>query len=244
LPITLSPRRGNTVVNRAMRYGIISIGLVFAVLAGLWLTGWRPPYRYNPWAAIDLRAPPDLFTGFRLHRLDARPAECLDALTASGAQYTSILDRSDANGCGWHNAVLLRGTSFAHLSRPAVVACPLAASLVLLDRHVLQPTAESMFGAGVAVLDHAGSYNCRDIEGDGRRSSHASARALDVTGFRLTNGTDITIPKDWGRPLTGDFLRTTQEKSCPFFGMILGPDYNAAHAGHFHMQAGSWGWCR
>lgn len=228
-----------------MRYVFLAICIMLTGLAALLFNGWRPPYRYDPWAPIDLRAAPGIFTSFRLYRLNDHPAQCLDALTAAGAPYRAVSDRDEANGCGWHNAVLLRGTSIALLAHPTLVTCPLAASLVLLDRDVLQPSARSRFGTGVAVLDHVGSYNCRPIQGEnGNLSSHANARALDLTGIRLSNGVTISVARDWHRPVTGDFLRATQQQACPYFGMILGPDYNGAHAGHLHLQAGSAGWCR
>jgi len=134
----------------------------------------------------------------------------------------------------------------ARLERPTVVTCPLAASLVMLDLHVLQPSAQAAFGSGVSTVEHVGSYNCRAVKGDdgSALSSHAQARAIDVTGFRLKNGDDITVARDWRRPSGGPFLHDAQAQACSYFGMVLGPDYNAAHAGHFHMQAGSAGWCR
>ena len=66
-----------------MRYVAWAVGLALAALAGLWMAGWRPPYRYNPWAPMDLQAPPGPFLGVRLYRLNRDPAQCLRALAQS-----------------------------------------------------------------------------------------------------------------------------------------------------------------
>ena len=229
-----------------MRYLAWTFALIVLVAAAVLAAGWRPPYHYNPWAALDLRAEPDWLTRFRLYRLGRAPDQCLAALERSGASFTSVPDKQAPDGCGWQHGVMLRSTGMARLERPTVVTCPLAASLVMLDLHVLQPSAQAAFGSGVSTVEHVGSYNCRAVKGDdgSALSSHAQARAIDVTGFRLKNGDDITVARDWRRPSGGPFLHDAQAQACSYFGMVLGPDYNAAHAGHFHMQAGSAGWCR
>lgn len=222
---------------------ILMVGVFIALLVA---SGWQPPYRYNPWARLDLRAEPDWLTRFRLYRLQHHDDQCLAALAQAGAEYRAVPDRPLVDGCGWQGAVMLRGTGQAMLATPTVVTCPLAASLVMLDAHVLQPRAASAFGSPVAVIEHVGSYSCRNIRGDdgSALSSHARAEAIDITGFRLKDGRDISVASDWKRPVSGAFLHEIQAQSCGYFGVALGPDYNAAHAGHFHLQAGAMGWCR
>ncbi|MDI8799793.1 extensin family protein, partial [Salmonella enterica subsp. enterica serovar Montevideo] len=39
----------------------------------------------------------------------------------------------------------------------------------------------------------------------------------------------------WGREETGPWLRAMLNASCHYYGNGLGPDYNAAHANHFHL---------
>jgi hypothetical protein len=41
-----------------------------------------------------------------------------------------------------------------------------------------------------------------------------------------------------------DFLREVRDGSCRLFTGVLGPDYNAAHHDHFHLDMGSWQMCR
>lgn len=229
-----------------MRYLLWSFVLLMLAAAVCFALGWRPPYHYNPWMALDLRAEPDWLTRFRLYRLGRAPEQCLAVLSRSGAAFKPVPDQIGADGCGWRNGVMLSGTGAARLERPTLVTCPLAASLVMFDLHVLQPSTRASFGSGVSTIEHVGSYNCRAVKGDdsGALSSHAQARAIDVSGFRLDDGREVTLARDWRRAPGERFLRDTQIQACRYFGIVLGPDYNAAHAGHFHLQAGSAGWCR
>src|SRR5689334_23368191 len=66
---------------------------------------------------------------------------------------------------------------------PFVLSCRAALSLALWERHVVRPLASEHFGGAVRRLENAGSYACRNIGGGDRRSQHARADALDVTGF-------------------------------------------------------------
>ncbi len=227
--------------------GWLLFALLLALAALVWSRGWHPPDRYNPWAPLDLRAPPDLFLRYKLARLDADPPQCNAALSAAGATFQPVPDRDVGNGCGWHDAVRLRGTGTAMLATPALVTCRLAASLVLFDRQVLQPGARASFGSAVRTIEHAGSFACRNLysQAGAARSRHAKAEAIDVTGFRFADGQRITLARDWqpvGKP--GAFLRGLQQDGCRYFGTILGPDYNPEHSTHFHMQSGGSGLCR
>jgi hypothetical protein len=227
--------------------GWLLLLLVLASAALIWANGWRPPDRFNPWAPLDLRAPPDLFLRFKLTRLGSDPARCKAALAAVGARFEPMSDQpTGAGGCGWHDAVRLSALNGVTLARPTLLTCPLAASLALFDRQVLQPTARETLGSDVRGIDHVGSYACRNLysrEGSAR-SRHATAEAIDVTGFRLADGRSVTLADDWAKGEEGVFLRRLQERGCRYFGMILGPDYNPAHRTHFHMQEGGTGFCR
>lgn len=69
-------------------------------------------------------------------------------------------------------------------------------------------------------------------------STHATAHAIDLTGFELSDGRTLSVLDDWGRgEPVGAFLRAAQSTACDWFGGVLGPDFNALHADHFHMHA-------
>lgn len=220
--------------------------LFLALVAAAWLGGWRPPDRYNPWAPLDLRAEPDMFLRFKLARLGDDPAMCHAALRDARAVFTPLADRQEAGGCGWTDAVRLSSMGEARLASSAMVTCPLAASLVLFQRRVVQPEAEAAFGSPVRTIDHVGSYACRNVyhRDQAPLSRHAKADAIDVTGWRLANGRRLSVEKDWTSRDGSVFLRGVQRGGCRYFGAFLGPDYNAAHRTHFHLQGGGFGACR
>ncbi|WP_293450383.1 extensin family protein [Planktotalea sp.] len=61
----------------------------------------------------------------------------------------------------------------------------------------------------------------------------------------MTDGTRVRLLKDWDDDdPKAQFLRRVRDASCYWFGTTLGPDYNAAHADHFHLQNRGWGTCR
>lgn len=144
------------------------------------------------------------------------------------------------------------GRTAAFVPAGLITSCPVAAALVLFERDVLQPAARRHFGKGVAMIDHAGSYSCRRLYGrpEGAFSEHATADALDIIGFRLADGTQISVARDWrSEGPEGRFLRDVRDGSCRLFATVLSPDYNAAHGNHLHLdqaKRGEKGWtlCR
>lgn len=220
--------------------------LLLAVVALVWSSGWRPPDRYNPWAPLDLRAEPDLFLGYKLSRLADDAPRCRAALRDAGAVFEPLADREQADGCGWTNAVRLSALEDTRLASPVMLTCRLAASLVLFDGNVLQPGARVAFGQPVRAIDHVGSYACRNVyhREQAPLSRHARADAFDITGFRLGDGRRVSIEKDWLDPTRAPFLKALQGDGCHYFGAFLGPDYNAAHRTHFHVQGRGYGFCR
>jgi len=96
-------------------------------------------------------------------------------------------------------------------------------------------------------VDHLGSFACRNVYNrkQGRLSQHATANALDISGFRLQDGQRIVLARDWQADgQKAKFLREVQQAACESFSTVLGPDYNAAHHNHFHLDMGRWQICR
>ncbi len=228
--------------------------LVFGAL--LWLapallTGpWHWPARWNPWAPLDLDATPNALTRFKLDRLAQQPARCRAALDAAGIDYRRLPDSAGAPGCGLHDAVRIVRGRFA-VSSPFALSCPAAVSLALWERHVVVPAAARHLARRVVRLDHLGSYACRNIagrEGAGR-SRHATADAVDIAGFLLDGGQRVRIAGDWdpaAATATAEarFLREIRDGACRYFDVVLGPDHDAAHRDHFHLDLGGGRACR
>ena len=207
-----------------------------------------------PWTALDLRHPIGMFTLRKLTALGDRPAQCRALLSDAGIGDAPAPPRSNGTDCGYEDGMRLAedGRTVAFAPAGLVTSCPVAAALALFERDVLQPAARRHFGTTVTVIDHAGSYSCRRLYGrdEGGFSEHATADALDITGFRLADGTRISVVRDWrsGGP-KGQFLGDVRDGACDLFATVLSPDYNAAHHDHLHFDQamrGKMGWslCR
>ncbi|MGK9415155.1 extensin-like domain-containing protein [Pseudomonas cedrina] len=226
-------------------FGVLLI-LAGAFAVGVW-RGWVPlPAQWNPWAPLDVRANPNLLTRYKLGRLQDDPALCDQVLKTSGLRVSHQADSPADAACPLRNTLRVQGAAVG-LSSSFLASCPLAVAFALFERHSLQPAAQAIFGQAVTRVDHLGSFACRNMynRADGRLSQHASANALDIAGFRLADGRSISVLKDW--PGEGDnarFLRQVREGACDNFNVVLGPDYNAAHRNHFHLDMGRWWVCR
>jgi hypothetical protein len=214
---------------------------------------------FNPWAPLDVAAAPNFLTGYKLSRTRSDPALCISALAQTGMRYDLLPDRVTGPGCGFDNAVLLRGSG-VRIGAPLSLSCPVALSFFMWERHVLQPAAQLHLGQPVAAIEHLGSYACRNVNrGDGAapdaasrsRSRHATANALDIAAFTLADGKRISVLQKWQTAeavaATGPEARLLNDAhggACRFFSGVLGPDYNAVHRDHFHLETGGYRMCR
>ncbi|KQN20915.1 MULTISPECIES: extensin-like domain-containing protein [unclassified Sphingomonas] len=232
--------------------------VALAVIAGLGLILWstlRGRPQDLPWTPLDLGQPIGLMTGRKLNALTQSYPACQAALERAGVRYTALPPRSGEGQCGYSDGVRFTSGGARRIDfAPAGlgVACPVAAALAIWEWNVVQPAAERHFGTKVTSIDHFGSYSCRRIYGRdaGTWSEHSTADAVDIAGFRLGNGTRITVARDWrGDNEKAAFLREVRDGACQLFATTLSPDYNAAHADHFHLDQadrGAMGWraCR
>lgn len=225
---------------------ILLLLLLLSVLLGLavW-RGWlHVEPRWNPWAPLDVRDAPNLLTSFKLWRLREDRQLCDQALATTSLRFTRLADSVPQAGCPLENALRVQNADTA-LSSSFLATCPLAVGFALFERHGLQPVAQEVFGQPVVRIEHVGSFACRSIAGSQRPSQHSYANALDIVGFRLRDGQRISVLQDW--PKEGDkarFLRLVRDAACDSFNVTLGPDYNAAHRDHFHLDMGRWRICR
>jgi hypothetical protein len=232
--------------------------VALAVIAGLGLIIWstlRGRPQDLPWTPLDLGQPIGLMTGRKLNAQTQSYPACRAALERAGVRYTALPPRSGEGQCGYSDGVRFTSGGARRIDfAPAGlgIACPVAAALAIWEWNVVQPAAERHFGTKVTSIDHFGSYSCRRIYGRdaGTWSEHSTADAVDIAGFRLGNGTRITVARDWkGDAAKAAFLREVRDGACQLFATTLSPDYNAAHADHFHLDQadrGAMGWraCR
>lgn len=165
---------------------------------------------------------------------------CLADLTRHDIDYRPIeIDTPRDPRCTVDTAVRVRRIEAA-LNRPAMMSCGLASRLDEFEREVVQPAARSEFGERIARIDHLGAYSCRaNTQMRGRFSEHAFGRAIDIAGFRLADGTQISVERDWSE--SGPkrrFLRRVARGACQYFSVVLTPDSNTDHYNHFHLDIG------
>lgn len=241
----------------------VGVWLFLALIVVTAFFGWREYQRLLreeperlPWTPLALSDPIGPFTGRKLADLTGDAPRCRALLKEAGlAEVPAPLLGSNEPNCRVDDGVGIRPENkraIDYVPTGLVTACPVAAALALWEREVIQPAARRRFGQPVTRVDHAGSFSCRRLYGrsSGAFSEHATADAVDITGFRLADGTRISVLKDWsGGKEKAAFLREARDGACKLFSTVLSPDYNAAHADHFHLdqaERGTMGWrgCR
>jgi len=140
--------------------------------------------------------------------------------------------------CGIDDPVRVTAVEGIALTPPVLVGCQTARRLADWLTGVVQPAARADLQAGLAGVQVMGSYACRtrnNVAG-GRRSEHARGRAVDIGGFRLTDGKAVTVARHWGRGPEGAFLRRVWHKACGAFTTVLGPEADRHHWNHLHLD--------
>ncbi|TDT73788.1 extensin-like protein [Litoreibacter halocynthiae] len=228
---------------------ILSAIAVFAAVAfGVYWAFTDPsspvPREWNPLRELVVSDPVTPVTHFKLRRVVDDPKLCLTVLAQAG-RYQEMTPLVASARCGIANRVDLTGVGATRL-QAVETECETALRLAMWEQHGIQPAAQVHLGQGVSALRHIGSYNCRAIRGSSTRmSKHATAAAIDIGGVVLADGTRIELLADWnGTPQEKSFLRDIRDACCEWFSTVLGPDYNALHADHFHLQNRGWGTCR
>ncbi|MEE4012028.1 extensin family protein [Roseibium sp. FZY0029] len=151
-------------------------------------------------------------------------------------------------GCGIAVPVNLTGVS----SESVEVAFPTNATLSCgfvktLTEWVIQdvvPLAQAEFGKPVSEFFTGPGYQCRrrNNQPDGKLSEHALGKAIDITAFRLSDGTEISVETDWAsKTKKGNFLASVHKAACKRFTTVLGPDADPNHKSHFHLDIGCHG---
>lgn len=168
---------------------------------------------------------------------------CLADLRQAEVRYTPLPNQTFGGGCSAIDAVKLVdvGTPTANLG---AMTCPLARNFAAWVRYAVRPAARLYLGSEVVKVETFGTYSCRNIYGgrSGRLSEHAFANAVDVSGFVLADGRRVMLLGGWrGDQSSQAFLRAVHASACRRFGTVLGPDYNAAHDNHFHLDMGNSG---
>ncbi len=203
----------------------------------------QPPARSMQAARPALAAPPVRET-----------RQCISQLAQAQVRFTPVPDQTFGAGCSQLGSVRLstiglmeagRGRSELAISNIGPVRCELAQRFAGWAQFGIARAAEQMLGSPLVKIETMGSYACRNIAGSLKLSQHAHANAIDIAGFVLADGRRITVKDGWnGSNQERAFLRTIHSSACKRFGTVLGPEYNAAHRDHLHVDMSGQGYCR
>jgi hypothetical protein len=140
-------------------------------------------------------------------------------------------------GCGVENAVQVSSVSGVVLSMNSTMDCGTARALKSWIDSSAKPALASK-GGGLREIKVAAHYACRARNNakTGRVSEHGKGRAIDISGFELVNGSEISVLTDWNAGSSSRALQRMHAEACGPFGTVLGPRANRFHLDHFHFD--------
>ena len=168
---------------------------------------------------------------------------CLAQRRVQPSAYVQIADELDGPGiCGMtrpFKVTALQGGAVAFNAR-ATLDCSMVAELDQWLADVVQPAAQARLGQNVTQINSMGSYACRGMNNQRNAplSEHSFGNALDIGGFVLADGRQISIVRDWthGDLATRAFLMDVHGGSCQHFSTVLAPGSNPFHYNHIHVD--------
>jgi hypothetical protein len=241
-PAAAPVHRRRSRIPRVILLVLVLGGIGFAFRQGL------VPAALNPLPALDLGQANPWLVDWRLAAIKYNPDLCRRVLVTPHIDAQPIADNPPREGCGWTNAVRMSQAGGVRAGFDKLT-CEAATALALWLEYDLQEVAQAIMGQRVTSVQSYGTYSCRNIIGakfwKSRRSEHATANAVDIGGFTLADGRSISVRGQWrGDGKEARFLRAAHDSACRYFRVVLGPDYNAEHHDHFHLDRGI-GWlCR
>jgi hypothetical protein len=150
-------------------------------------------------AAADAAPPAETWSASEIE--DAKRT-CQAIAAEVAAKFEALPPRRDG-ACGTPAPVRLESIGADAPVRfvPApVVTCDMLKGLARWIDRGLQPLAEEHLDSAVSEVRVISSYACRTRYGKpgARMSEHAFANALDIAGFSLADGREVTVLSDWG----------------------------------------------
>lgn len=171
---------------------------------------------------------------------------CLRALEARGVRVEPWSPpRAGGSSCRVDTPVRAVAGSGVRFTPALETSCAMLVAWLDLEAEV-RGAARTHLGQPIRSVYHYGSHGCRAMSGNrGRISLHATARALDVSGFELANGRVLDVRAGWDGGTRGErrFLRAVRDAACRRLGVVLDPDSDRQHRDHIHMDLGGWRMC-
>lgn len=176
-------------------------------------------------------------------------AQCREELKKTGAVFRALPDRAkpDHNGCGIpHGVIVTKGPTGITYAGPLMIDCSLALALPAVEK-VIQEEAVKHLGEPITRITTLGSYSCRSVRGWRERiSQHGLGNAMDMAAFSTKRGDKASVQRDYQIGVEepekprGKFLRAIYGRLWREGGVtrVLGPEWDAAHRDHFHLDRG------
>lgn len=168
-------------------------------------------------------------------------AEC-DTLLAGITLQFEALEPMREGVCGTPAPLLVESVTAGQTVtiRPSArLTCGMTSQFHRWLEDYVQPSAKTHLDTEITGVLNVASYHCRTRYDDPgqRMSQHAFANALDIAGFITAKGGQISVEKSWPANTPESlFLKEVHAGACKLFGTVLGPDANAAHSNHFHLD--------
>ena len=131
-------------------------------------------------------------------------------------------------------AVLMGDRSRVAIEPPATLRCAMAEAVAQFVRMEVGPAAAEL-GAPLRSIATADSYGCRgrNRQPGAKLSEHGRANAIDIASIRLANRTVVSLT---GTMVPEDFRARVRDAACRWFTTVLGPDSDAFHNDHIHLD--------
>jgi extensin-like protein len=132
------------------------------------------------------------------------------------------------------DAVLLPDKHRVILAPSATLRCPMAEAVARWVRDDVAPMIATL-GTSLRGIESLDSFECRGRNGitGAKISEHGRANALDVSSFKLANGTAVELTDaSVAKPLRENL----RQSACARFSTVLGNGADAFHDSHVHLD--------
>lgn len=173
-----------------------------------------------------------LFGGGGSTPRDQSPGYVCEDPDILGEELAPITSKTKA--CNVAEPVRVTSVAGLTLSPPATITCQTATALKKWVNGAVKPTFGRRQVVGMTV---AASYTCRprnNIRG-AKISEHGSGRAIDISGFVLKSGMEVTVRQNYSGK-----IRKVHKAACGTFGTTLGPGSDGYHEDHLHFDTASY----
>lgn len=182
-------------------------------------------------------------------------AACREELKTAGFKFQSLPDKTtaDKSGCGIpHGVIVFRGPTGIVYDPPITVDCTLARVLGSVER-IVQEESERHLSSKIAKIGDLGGYACRprNFRKGASLSAHSFGSAVDLASFHPVKGAPVIIARDYAESTRSTKAQDSRRSFLhAVYGRlrrreadltyVVGPDFNATHQNHFHLDRGGW----